>query len=135
MKLAAKLVSIIVVGIIIILVVDAYISLQRQIEFFETDIEMDADLIGRAMKGIVEDAWRMGGQERALRAIEEASKDEHLVTVRWVWLDAPPEDFHGPKVSSEKLKPVIHGEAVSFKEKDKDGNAVTIRGVTFLPRR
>jgi len=120
MKLAAKLVSILVLGIIIILAVDAYISFQRQAEFFETDMELHADLIGRAMKGIVEDAWRAGGQERALRAIEEASKDEHLVTIRWVWLDAPPEDFHGPRVSREKLDPVIHGQTVSFKEKDKE---------------
>jgi len=121
MKLAAKFVSIIVLGIIIILVVDAYISLQRQTEFFEKDMKLDADRVGAVMKSVVEDAWRMGGQKRALRAIEEASRDGYMVTIRWVWLDAPAEDLHGPKVSSEKLKPVIHGETMSFKEKDKDG--------------
>ena len=121
MKLTAKLVSIFSLGIIIILVVDAYISLQRQTEFFETDMKLDADLIGLAMKGMVEDIWRKDGQECALRAIEHTNKDEHLVTIRWVWLDAPPEDFHSPRVSREKLNPIITGQAVSFKEKDKKG--------------
>jgi len=121
MKLAAKLVSIFALGIIIMLVVDAYLSLQSETEFFETDMKLDADLIGLAAKGMIENIWRAEGQDRALRAIEHTNKDEHWVTIRWVWLDAPPEDSHSPRASREKLNPVITGQTVSFKEKDKEG--------------
>lgn len=122
MKLVAKLVFILVLGIIIILVVDGYISYQLQIKLFEKDMKLDAYLIGRTMKRVVADVWRKDGEQNALKIIEDASNEEHLMTIRWVWLDASPEDFHGPRASREKLDPVIHGQTISFKDRNKEGN-------------
>ena len=122
MKLTAKLVFILVLGIIIILVVDGYISLQRQIKFIERDMKQDAQLIGLTMKGLVADAWHAEGQEGALRVIKEANKAEHLLTIRWVWLDMPSEYLYRPRAPRKKLDPVIHGQVVSFKERGKKDN-------------
>ena len=120
MKLAAKLVSIFVLVVIIVLVIDGYISLQRQIKLFEKDMNLDTRLIGLTIKHVVEDVWRKDGEQHALRIIEDVGKGEYPVEIRWVWLDAPPDDFYGPRVSREKLNPVIHGRAVSFKDKDNE---------------
>lgn len=120
MKLAAKLVFVLVLGIIIILVVDGYISYQRQIEFLEKDMKYDAQLIGFTMKGLIADAWHAEGQEGILRVIKEANKSEQLLTIRWVWLDMPSEDLYRPRASRKELDPVIHGQVVSFKEWGKD---------------
>jgi two-component system, NtrC family, sensor kinase len=119
MKLAAKLVAFLSLGMLIVLMVDAFILLQRQTDFFETDMKKDTELIGFTLKGIVEDVWRTDGREYALRAIESTNKIEPLVTIRWVWLNAPKEDVNSPRVSREKLNPVINGQSVSFKMKGK----------------
>jgi len=121
MRLATKIVSTVVFGIIILLIVDAYLSLQREREFLEMDMRLDTDLLGLAMKSMVESICRTDGQEQAFRAIEQMNKDENRVAIHWVWLDAPLGDSDNPRVSMEKLNPVIHGQTVSFKEKDKDG--------------
>lgn len=122
MKLAAKLVSIFVLVVIILLLVDSYISYQRQIEDLEIDMEYDAQLIGLTIKGLVAEIWPEEGQEGVLRVIKEANKAEHLLVIRWVWLDMPLDALYRPKAPREKLDPVIHGQEVSFKDRDKEGN-------------
>lgn len=120
MKLAAKLIFFLVLLIFIMLVVDGYISLQRQIKLFEKDMKLDTRLIGLTIKHVVEDVWRKDGEQHALRVIEDVGKGGYPVEIRWVWLDAPPDDFYGPRVSREKLNPVIHGQTVSFKDKNNE---------------
>jgi signal transduction histidine kinase len=121
MKLAAKLVSVIVLGIIIILAVDGYFTARHDIEMFETDMKRDAHLLGRAMKGLVTDAWLISGQQRALKLISEVNEGEHRLHVRWVWLNAKPDDPYIPRVPREKLNLVIQGQEETFKERSKEG--------------
>jgi len=122
MRLAAKLICITVVVIIILLMIDGYISLRRQASFFESDMKHDARLIGFTTKGLVKYVWRAEGQEGALRVINEANEAEHLVAIRWVWMDELSEALYRPKVPLKKLDPVIHGQTMSFKERDKENN-------------
>jgi len=122
MKLVAKLVFFLIFGIIITLMVDGYISYKRQVKLYETDMKLDASLLGHAMKSLVLDAWRTSGQQLALRLIENAGKEQHMMEMRWVWLNPPPDDSYAPKVSRERLNLVVHGQEVSFKEQDKEGN-------------
>lgn len=121
MKLAAKLVSIIILGIIIILVVDGYISLQRQTKLFEKDVELEAHLIGLSLKDLVPDVWHRDGQKEAMKVIEDANRGEHRVRIRWVWLDMPSEDIFGPRVPREKLGLAMQGQEVSIKAANKEG--------------
>lgn len=122
MKLATKLVSVLVLGIVLLLAIDGYLSVQREIEIFETDMKHDAHLLGLAMKNLVVDVWRASGQQRALKLIEYANQEEQLVRIRWVWLDAPVDDPYRPRALREQLDPALRGQKVSFKMRDKEGN-------------
>jgi len=119
MKLATKLVSILVLGIIIILMIDGYLSVMRDIEIFETDMKRDAHLFGRAMKDLFIDVWHTKGGQRALELIADVNRGEHQLHIRWVWLNATPNDPHSPRVPREKLETVVSGNEASFKERPK----------------
>lgn len=130
MKLATKLVSVLVLGIVLLLAIDGYLSVQREIEIFETDMKYDVHLFALAMKNLVAEVWRASGQQRALKLIEYANEEEHLVRIRWVWLDVQPDEPYRPRTSREKLDPVVDGKEVSFKERDKVGNGYLY---TYVP--
>lgn len=116
MKLSTKIMSFVSLGIIALLAIDGYLSAHREIKLFDNDMEHDALLLGHAMKTLVADAWQTKGQDLTLKLIKEANKNEHQLQLRWVWLDAPPGDLYAPRVSREKLKPVVRGQAISFKK-------------------
>lgn len=121
MKLAAKLILFLVLVIFIMLVIDGYISYQRQSKLFEKGMKLDAHLIGNTMKRVVADIWRRDGERSALKIIKDASNEEHPMTIRWVWLDASPENLHSPRVPVKKLAPVVHGQTISLKGRGKNG--------------
>ncbi|MGP8152644.1 MAG: sensor histidine kinase [Smithella sp.] len=122
MKLAAKLISIIILGIIIILAVDGYFTARQSIALFETDMQQRAHLLGRAMKGLVTDVWLTKGEQRALQLISEVNEEEsQRFYIRWVWLNATPDDPYSPRVSRSNLDKVIQGNEASFKERYKNG--------------
>ncbi len=123
MKLAAKLVLTVVLGLAIILVVDGYVSLKRQRDLFEADMHHDIRVLGLTMRRLVTDAWRSGGRERAWRVLQDANAVEPAVDLRWVWLDAPPGDPYAPQVARDKLEPVLQGRDVTFMERDQSGQA------------
>jgi signal transduction histidine kinase len=121
MKLAAKLVSIIILGIIIILAVDGYVTIRRDTEILEANMKRDSQLMGRSLRDLIADVWEKRGQERVLELIKHADKEEYLINIRWVNLNAPPDDQYSPHINREKLGMVIQGEDISFKEQLKGG--------------
>jgi two-component system NtrC family sensor kinase len=121
MKLAAKLVLIVVLGIAIVLVVDGYVSLKRQHDQSEADVHRDVRVLGSTIRQLVVDRWHTVGRERAWRVIEDANKVDPSIAIRWVWLDAPPGDSYAPRVSRDKLEPVVQGQDVPFTERDESG--------------
>ena len=130
MKLAAKLVALLVVGVIVLLVVNASVSIQRDVELFETDMQRDVSQLGRTLKDLVEDVWRASGRDRAITLIEDANEEGSQVTVRWVWLDAQPGDPHAARVSSDSLGPLQSDKPVSITQSDENGVGVLH---TYIP--
>lgn len=130
MKLAFKLVSVLILEIILLLAVDGYLSVKREIKLFDTEMKREALQIGYAMKDLVVEVWRKSGQRRAMQLIEAANKEEHLANIRWVWLGASPNGQNRPRVPLEKLEPVRQGQEISFKARD-SGN--TGYRYTYVP--
>jgi two-component system, NtrC family, sensor kinase len=124
MKLTAKLVSILLFGIVLLLAIDGYISIDHETDLFEANMRRDALLLGRAMKGLVADSWNTDGGARAQQLIEDANAEEDRVSIRWVWLDVTSESDlrHRPRVPREELEPVLRGEDISLRYRDQDGD-------------
>ena len=122
MKVAVKLVSVVMLGIVLLLAIEAHLSLRHETELYQADMRHDAHLLGQAMKGLVADAWRTSGPQRALELVGDANREERSVRIRWVWLDAPRGDDYGPRAASEKLAPAARGREVSVDDRDEEGN-------------
>lgn len=130
MKLAAKLVALIVLGIILWWAVEGYFSVQREVELFDTDMKQDAHLLGDSMKHLIVDVWRSGGQARAMQFIQDMNADEHPMQIRWVWLDAPSGDPSGPRAPREQVEPVRRGQEVHLTIRDEQGHGYLY---TYVP--
>jgi signal transduction histidine kinase len=129
MKLSFKIMSFVFLGILVLLVIDGYLSVQREIALFTSDMQHDALLLGHAMKQLVTEAWQHGGQSRALELIKNVNQDQPQIQIRWVWLDVAPGDPFAPRVSPASLDPVISGHEVSINEKRKSGSSYFYRYV------
>lgn len=112
------------------MVIDGYLSYNREVELFHNDMKKDAHLLGLTMKDLVYDVWHVSGQKRAMELIEKANKDIFPIKIRWVWLSAPNGPPDKPFISSEKIDPKISGEDVLNKESTKKGNGYLY---TYIP--
>jgi enamine deaminase RidA (YjgF/YER057c/UK114 family) len=96
MKIFTKLIFSFVLIILIILIVDGYISFKRQTRLFEANIKKNIDIIGLTMKSVVEDTWQKDGEQQAINIVNDVTTDESQIKIRFVWLDALPGDSHAP---------------------------------------
>ncbi len=115
MKLTLKLMAVIVAGIIGLTVIDIYLTVHREIELFDTDMKRDALVLGRSVRDLLEDVWRVGGEERALALIDRVNTEGHIIRMRWVWLDGQADGPYRPGVPPALLSPVFQGEELTIK--------------------
>ena len=103
MKLTFKLVFALIALIVLILVVDAYLSVRRESAFLREELQRKAYRIGSAMKELVADAWRRQGPDVALALIQAANERERLLMIRWVWLDDSGIETFRPHAPTDQL--------------------------------
>src|SRR5262249_23238602 len=130
MKLVSKLTLTLALGMCLVLALYGYLSVRREHVLFESDMERDEHLIGRALGAAVGAVWHRDGQERALEMIRDASGRDGGVRMRWVWLDAPPGDPHAPAASASELEPLRRGIDVVRIERAPDARG---RMFTYAP--
>lgn len=83
MKLAAKLVLVLVLFNGALLAVDGFFLIGRAQADFDSALGHDAQLFGRALGKLVAEVWQTAGRERALVLIEEASREIDAPRIRW----------------------------------------------------
>jgi len=130
MKLFYKVYLFLIVLLILVLGGSGYLSYQREITLFDSDMESDALLIGRALSGLIEHAWKESGPETALTLINDANIKEHQLKVRWVWLEASTEAPYVPQVPLERLDKVAQGKCISLKMNTSEEGAYRF---TYVP--
>jgi two-component system NtrC family sensor kinase len=121
MKLTAKIICLVLAVIAVLLAADGYLSVQRDTQLFADDMQNDTLLLGHAMKDLVIDVWRIGGQAQAMQNIARRNDGSQQIRIRWVWLDAQPGDAHEPQIPSEKLAPVKSGRDLTLLEPGTNG--------------
>ena len=121
MRLAIKVMSLVLVVIVVVLSVDGYLSVQREVKLFLSGMKHDAHFVGQAIKGLVVDVWQTSGQERALALIARANNVEHQIRIRWVWLEDQAAGRHAPQAPPATLEAVVQGKEVCFEHKDETG--------------
>ena len=87
MKLVPKLSLAFIAGTSLILAVNGYLRVQREVTLFESDRIHDDELIGRTLGAATSRVWQSDGEKQALSIVMHAGEKEGRVRVRWVWLD------------------------------------------------
>ncbi len=128
MKLTAKLVAAIVVGIAILFGVETAFTLSRAETMYE-DTRRDSILMGRLLGTFVADEWRRHGMEQALQAMEELNRQVARVHFRWVWLSDQAGDPFKPRLPLDQLQPAVGGQPVSGRWAERDGRYL----LTYVP--
>ena len=126
MKLTFKLVFALIALIVLILGVDAYLSVQRESAFLRAELQRKSYRIGNAMKELVADAWRREGPDVALELIQAANQRERLLMIRWVWLDAASGDRFRPQAPSDRIGGVSLSEPVTLQFRTPEGTEVLV---------
>ena len=115
MKLARKLVVAFLLVVFGVFAVYAAIRVDREISLFETDMQRDAKLLGRALSAAMVEVWKADGEASALRIVEFADAQSKEVQIRWVWLDGAPVGDPA-KLSPDDLAQVRAGHEVVHKD-------------------
>lgn len=131
MKLTLKLVFALIALIVLIMGVDAYLSVKRESAFLTNELEQKAYRIGNAMKELVADAWRRQGPDVAIALVQAANQSEELVMIRWVWLDSSSDERFRPQAPSEKMDQNIEREAYTINYRTSNGTSMLYTYVTM----
>jgi len=127
MKILSRIFIIIFLCIFLILIIEGFYSVYREIKLFKRKINRNALVIGHAMRNMVQYIWEIGGQDDALEMIQLSNKKNESVKIKWVWLDALPEDIYAPSVSKKILNFILDNPDSTYFEfyKRKKGNCYT----------
>lgn len=129
-KLTAKLVFLLIVGAVLVVGVEAMVSIWQDVDTFATDMRRDAEQTGNTLGDLLEHVWATAGQQRALQLIDDANRDDGQMSVRVVWLDAPPGDARRPRLRAPQLNDARTGRQVMFQERDASGRGFLY---TYVP--
>lgn len=121
MKLFYHLFGYLLIGMIILIGTDEYLSFQAEVEQFEKDMVSNAIQNGRSISGMIAQTWKESGEDKAIQLIEDAS-NSGSIRIRWVWVETLDEDagWHGGERT--RLQQIETGKNVSLKMKDVHGD-------------
>jgi two-component system NtrC family sensor kinase len=131
MRLALKLSAALIAGIILVLSVDAYFRVRRNIEVFEADMSRDNITMGRALSAAVSELWVTEGQPEALNLIRLIDERRPSVFIRWVLLDQPSCGKHNLLVTADILQKLKEGKELARVMEPEGGDERFL--VTFVP--
>ena len=131
MKLFYKIYFFLMLLLILVLGGYGYMGYRQEVAQFDSDMKKDALLLGKALTGMAEHAWKNSGPKMAIKLIGDANAKEKSIEIRWVDFGNPSETF-APKVPVEKLGRVLQGETESIIMQKADGEEFR---VTYVPAR
>ena len=129
MKVTAKLVGYLALGVILLLSMDLYLAVQRESNTLHMDMDNDAREFGTSIQEWVTVTWESHGEETAMRMIENMNRNDRSFRVRWIWLTDSSEELHQPRVARDVLRQISTPDSFSWKQVDEDGK---IRLYTYV---
>ncbi len=108
MRISGKLTLGMIGGIVAILAISSYLTVNREIRLFETDMARDHETFARAVALSMARVWRMDGRSHAIGLLEQLDAGEGAMHVRFVPKDGgTPGD---PRIDQAALRRVRHGD-------------------------
>jgi signal transduction histidine kinase len=128
MNLVPKLTLTFIAGVSVILAVNGYLRVRREVALFESDRIRDDVQVGKTLAAAVTTVWQTDGPARAMSLVKDADAQEGRLRVRWVWLDG---GAAGPfPVARETIAAIPEGGSLSLVGNDR---ARGDQRYTFVP--
>jgi len=106
MRISGKLTLGVIAGIVAILAISSYLTVNREVLLFETDMARDHEIFAQAVASSMARVWRVDGRAHALGLLEQLDAGEGSVRVRFVPKDGLASD---PHIGAPALASVRHG--------------------------
>ncbi|MEO6950862.1 MAG: HAMP domain-containing sensor histidine kinase [Polyangia bacterium] len=113
MRLTTKFIVTLVLGMMVVLGLNAWLRLEREVRLFESGMRRHAHLFGHALGNGVAWAWKTSGETSAIALVAEANEASSDLDVRWVWLDGKGPEELRPRLPVADLEPVRQGHELS----------------------
>jgi two-component system, NtrC family, sensor kinase len=120
-RLTVRLVGWIVLGILALLVGDAFLFVRREREVLREDMKAQARQLGRSLATPVADAWGAGGEAAADRLVGESNRPDNAVRIRLVRLDGGAAPPPSPELPAAQIPPLAGATDVSVEAEDAEG--------------
>jgi signal transduction histidine kinase len=132
MRLAAKLVLALSLGIFLVMAINVSIRVRSQTAMFKADTIRDLRAMARAVSAGAEEVWQFGGERRAQQFVRGMNRTRSDMEVRWVWLDDSTSSAEIPGLSARQIEQLGEGREVTFVKEGEDG---VQRRYTYWPLR
>jgi two-component system NtrC family sensor kinase len=129
MTLARKFTFALVLGISMVMAVNAYVRIQREAAVFEADQARDQHSLGRTLSAAIKAVYQSEGEESARRLIEGANEAESDIQIRWIDFEELQAGRTSPALEDGLLVTLRSGSDVTFIRDEEDG----ARRYTFVP--
>jgi len=106
MRISGKLTLGMIGGIVAILAISSYLTVNREIRLFETDMARDHETFAHAVASSMARVWHVDGRAHALGLLEQLDSGEGTMHVRFVPKDGSPSD---PRINRAALRRVHLG--------------------------
>jgi signal transduction histidine kinase len=103
MRLAAKLILLFLVGVLLIVMVFSYLTIQQNRQFALAEHERRAEEIAAAIRPMVVDAWKRGGDEGVERVFQRSVRRVQQVEMRWVRVRAAGDPGKAPLAPADVI--------------------------------
>ncbi|NVB40488.1 HAMP domain-containing protein [Pseudenhygromyxa sp. WMMC2535] len=129
MRVALKILIVMVALVIMVLAVEAGLRSRREASIYEQDLRRDQRILGRALREAAELTWRERDLAAAERVVEVAAEGEHEVAVRVLHGD----QVHGELESLVELAPTefppeLEGDLFQFSREDALVTVIPLEG-------
>ncbi len=129
MKLFLQLYGYLLLGIIVLVGIDEYLSFRAEVEQYETDMVTSAVQNGKSISGMITHIWSEGGEEKARELIADASKSGQF-DIRWVWPELLLKTSFFSDVEKQQFNNLLDGKTVSFRMQHENES---LRRYTYVP--
>jgi len=121
MKLTLKIIVLFLVVACGLVGFSGYLSVQREIAFFEEEMTARHGRLVAAIQPMLLDLWRTAGRGDMVGIVATIEGDEQQVRIRWVWLDVTADDATRPFASRQSLSSIPLGQLSSVRVRTTSG--------------
>ncbi|MBM4321075.1 MAG: HAMP domain-containing histidine kinase [Deltaproteobacteria bacterium] len=108
MRLVLKLVASLMAVVVLVLAIQAFSRVRREIALFEGDTARDHRVMGRMLAAAVQWTWQSQGQASTEQLVEEANQRWSSIQIRWRWLgECPPAGSADPCLPPTRLAELL----------------------------